>query len=255
MTVIGLQVDIAWEDKPANFAKVTALLERAQPAPGSLVVLPELFATGFTMNAERVAEDEDGPTRKFLSATARQWQSHVVAGAAMRLPEGGIQNQALVFGPEGECDGLYAKRRLFSPVNEQGSYLAGHTPLVFRWSELQVSLLICYDLRFPELFRQAAASHRPELFLVIANWPARRRLHWERLLRARAIENQAYVMGVNRTGADPETEYVGDSFWVDPHGEILADAGRAEGWVQGQPDLAALCQYRARLAFLNDLQP
>jgi predicted amidohydrolase len=110
-------------------------------------------------------------------------------------------------------------------------------------------------LRFPELFRQAAASQRPELFLVIANWPEKRIAHWVRLLQARAIENQAYVAAANRIGTDPFYNYPGRSLIIDPSGEILADAGSGEGWIQADLDLAMLKKYREGLPFLADLKP
>ena len=126
---------------------------------------------------------------------------------------------------------------------------------MFRWGECGVAPLVCYDLRFPELFREAAAACRPELFVVIANWPEKRISHWVRLLQARAIENQAYVLGVNRTGRDPYSAYPGRSLVADPQGEIVADAGGGEGWVSASLDLANLRKYREGLPFLDDLPP
>lgn len=254
MHIIGLQFDIQWEDKPANLAKVTSLLEQAAPAPGSLVILPEMFATGFSMNVDRIAEPYGGPTEKFLSETAACWQIHLVAGLAARDASGHARNKALVHGPRGELVGYYAKRRLFSPGAETEHYVAGKRPFIFSWAGIKVSTLVCYDLRFPELFREAAAQSRPELFVLIANWPAKRRLHWQRLLQARAIENQAYVAAVNRIGHDPLTDYHGQSLMIDPHGEILMDAGDKEGCTHLEPDLVALRKYRAGLAFLDDLR-
>jgi omega-amidase len=116
-----------------------------------------------------------------------------------------------------------------------------------------VSPFVCYDLRFPELFRDAARKSRPELFVVIANFPKKRIQHWTRLLQARAIENQAYVMGVNRIGTDPYYEYSGDSIIVDPDGEILANAGSEERYISAELDLAKLTKYRSGLPFLNDM--
>jgi predicted amidohydrolase len=143
--------------------------------------------------------------------------------------------------------------RPFTPGAESEHYTAGEHTSMFQWQDCHVSPFVCYDLRFPELFRQAAAAHRPELFLVIASWPEKRILHWARLLQARAIENQAYVLGVNRVGNDPFYRYTGRSMTVDFNGEIIADAGETEGWCQARLDLAALQKYRQGLPFLNDL--
>ena len=255
MNVIALQYDIAWEDKPANFAKIRKLLSEIVPAKGSLVALPEMFATGFSMKADTIAEEYGGPTEQFLADTAREFGVGLLAGAAMRGRDGRARNKALVFSPAGELLVFYAKMQPFTPGGEPEHYQAGQKPVAFRWEDCMVSPFICYDLRFPEVFRAAAAAHRPELFVLIANWPEKRIQHWVRLLQARAIENQAYVVGVNRLGSDPYYTYPGRSLVIDPQGEILADAGGREGCIRAQLDLAALRKYREGLPFLDDMKP
>jgi omega-amidase len=254
MTVILLQFDIAWENKPANFATVERLLLAAQPEKNSLVALPEMFATGFSMNAGVTAEPYQGDTEQFLSRIAKQFQIYLIAGAAMRGRDGRARNKALIFAPAGELIGFYAKMRLFAPGGEPQHYSSGQHPIFFSWGDCTVSPFICYDLRFPELFRDAAAERGPELFVVIANFPEKRIHHWVRLLQARAIENQAYVAGVNRIGADPFCNYPGRSILIDPQGEILADAGQNEGVIRAELDLVMLKKYREALPFLADMQ-
>ena len=254
MTVIGIQFDIAWENKAANFERVTQLLTGGAPQKDSLVVLPEMFATGFSMNTGAIAEDYGGATEQFLAKTARDFGVYLLAGAAMRSRDGRARNKALVFSPSGELLAFYAKMRPFTPGGEAKYYTPGEKTVTFRWRECTVAPLVCYDLRFPELFRDAAANHRPELFVVIASWPEKRILHWVRLLQARAIENQAYVAGVNRVGQDPYYSYPGRSLIVDPQGEILADAGDKEGSIRAQLDLPTLRKYREGLPFLEDLR-
>lgn len=254
MNIIGLQLDIAWEDKQANFEKVRQLLQRAAPEPGSLVALPEMFATGFSMNVAAVAEAYQGETERFLSLMAREHGVYVVAGAAMRGKSGQARNKALVFEPGGELIAFYAKMRPFTPGGEAEHYAAGKQPVTWRCGGTSVAPFVCYDLRFPELFRQVAATNRPELFVVIANWPEKRIGHWVRLLQARAIENQAYVLGVNRVGQDPFYSYSGRSLLIDYNGDILADGGTGEGVVQGRVELEPLRQYRQGLPFLADLK-
>ena len=254
MNVIALQFDIAWEDKSANFAKVSRLLSRAAPQKDSLVVLPEMFATGFSMNTAKIAEDHGGETEQFLAATAKELGVFLVGGAALRGRDGRARNQALAFSPAGELLAGYAKMRPFTPGGESEHYVAGERSTAFRWGECAVAPLICYDLRFPELFRQTAAALQPELFVVIASWPEKRILHWARLLQARAIENQAYVVGVNRVGNDPYYHYCGRSLCVDYNGDILADAGEREDWLRAELDLATLRQYRQGLPFLADMK-
>ena len=254
MKVIAIQFDIAWEDKKTNFDRVRRLLAGAAPGKDSLVLLPEMFATGFSMNADAIAEPYGGPTERFLASTAKEFGVCLVAGAAMRGRDGRARNKALVFSPEGELLAFYSKMRPFTLGGEAERYTAGERPIAFCWSDWMISPFVCYDLRFPEIFRQAAAAHQPHLFIVIANWQPRRIHHWVRLLQARAIENQAYVVGVNRVGSDPQFDYNGRSVIVDPHGEILADAGDRECCLSAELDLAALLEYRRGLPFLADMR-
>ena len=254
MNVVGLQFDIAWENKTANYEKVRQLVSQAAPGRDSLVVLPEMFATGFSMNAEAMAEMYGGPTEQFLSQLSREHGVYLVGGAALRGKDGRARNKALVFGPDGTLQAFYAKMRPFSPGGEPMHYTAGDRPTVFGWGDVKTAPFVCYDLRFPELFRQAAATHQPELFLVIANWPEKRIQHWVRLLQARAIENQAYVLGVNRVGTDPFYRYTGRSMIVDFNGDILAEGAGEERWIQAHLDLGVLRKYRQGLPFLKDLK-
>ena len=254
MNILALQLDIAWEDKAANFAKVRRLLAAAKPAPQTLVVLPELFAIGFSLNTEATAETSPGETELFLAATAREFGVGVVAGAAVRGADGRVRNNALAFSSTGERLAAYAKMRPFTLGGEARHFTAGEQPTTFVWCGATVAPFVCYDLRFPEIFRAVTAAHRPQLFTVIANWPQKRIHHWVRLLQARAIENQAYVVGVNRCGRDPDHIYNGRSLVIDYHGGILADAGDGERAVCQELDLAALENYRREVPFLDDLR-
>jgi predicted amidohydrolase len=255
VNIVAVQTDIVWEDKPANFANVRRLLAKAPPPRAALLLLPEMFATGFSMNAQAIAESPGGPTERFLAGLAGDLGVCAVGGAVRRGPDGRAQNQALAVSPAGDLLACYAKMRPFTLGGESAHYAAGERPTAFTWEGCTVAPFICYDLRFPELFRQAAARHRPQLFVVLANWPATRIHHWTRLLQARAIENQAYVVGINRCGQDPHHTYPGRSLVVDYHGEILADAGAGDGCLTARLDLTALEAYRGALPFLEDLRP
>ena len=150
-------------------------------------------------------------------------------GGITRRGEGKLgRNEAVCYSKSGSFIGRYLKQRPFSGAGEDAVHEQGVEGLVFTWNDMRVSSLICYDLRFPELFR-AGAKAGVELFVVIAAWPSVRVDHWVTLLRARAIENQAYVVGVNRTGEEPGRKYSGRSMVVDPHGTVLLDAGENEG--------------------------
>jgi omega-amidase len=249
MNILALQFDIVWEDKSANFATVRRLLDAFHPAPSTLVVLPEMFATGFSMNPE-IEEGDEGVTTQFLQQIAREYNVCVLGGRVVAH-----QNQVIAFAPSGELLCVYAKQQPFTFGGE--TYTPGSTGQglqVFTWDTLTVAPFICYDLRFPEIFRPVAARHQPELYIVIASWGEKRIHHWVRLLQARAIENQAYVLGVNRIGSDPNTQYCGRSVLVDFHGEILLDAGETEGVIAAQIDHDALTPYRKSLPFLGDIR-
>ncbi len=254
MKLLGLQFDIAWENKFRNFEKVRSLLTSASVEKGSLVVLPEMFATGFSMNTGTIAEPYGGDTEKFLAGLAKDFGAYVIGGAAMSAKDGRSRNKALCFSPDGKLIAWYAKMRPFTPGGEAEHYTPGERTAVFGWGECNVSPFVCYDLRFPELFRQAAATHRPELFAVIASWPDKRIHHWTRLLQARAIENQAYVIGVNRIGTDPHYEYSGQSAIVDPDGNLIVEAGDRETFIQADLNLENLRKYRSGLPFLADMR-
>jgi len=256
MHAIGIQLDIAWEDKPANFSKVRRLLDTAKPQPGSLIVLPEMFSTGFSMNVAGVREGQDRPAEKFLADLARQLRCFVSGGVVNVGPDGKGLNQALVFSPEGQSLARYDKIHPFTLGDEGIHYTAGRQIALFDWQAggnlAKVAPFVCYDLRFPEIFRSAVRKGA-QVMAVIANWPARRAEHWVTLLKARAIENLAYVIGVNRAGTDPKHTYPGRSMIVDPHGNVLADAGEREGVIQAEIDPAVVDSWRGEFPALKDM--
>jgi omega-amidase len=252
-TIACAQLDIVWEDKPANYRLVTDMVRSADLPPGSLFVLPEMFATGFTMNAAKVEEPPEGPTHEFLASMARSHKLYVVAGVVQKGPTGRPRNEALAFSPEGELLARYAKMHPFVFGGEADHYPAGDDLVQFDWQCLRVTPTICYDLRFPELYRKAAKLGT-DVFLNIASWPSTRTSHWVTLLQARAIENQAFVLGNNRCGRDPALAYLGRSLIVDHAGTVLADAGEAAGLISAELDVAAMRQWRQKLPFLRDMR-
>ncbi len=250
MKVHCCQFDVVWEDKQANFAKVHGLLKETRPEPGGLVVLPEMFATGFSLNLAVTREGVMSVTHPFLGDLAREFQVCVLGGFVQGI-RGDVFNQAVALSPYRRELSRYSKRHPFSPAGEDQIVTPGHDPALFEWEGFVVAPFICYDLRFPEDFRQAVALGAT-LLVVMANWPASRVEHWVALLRARAIENQAYVVGVNRCGADPRVTYPGRSLVVDPKGEILADAGPGEGVLSADLQPATVDAWRAEFPALRD---
>ena len=253
MNVACVQFDVAWENKAANYGKVASLLKAAAIPHGSLALLPEMFATGFSMNVTAIAEEQGGATEQFLSDTARQLGIFLLAGVVTRGASGKGRNECVTFSPEGKLLARYCKMQPFVLGGEGAAYETGQKALTFSCGEITLAPFICYDLRFPEVAR-SVASTRPHLMTFIASWPNMRLHHWPRLLQARAIENQCYVAGVNRIGNDPKLQHSGRSMIVNPHGEILADAGSAECVIQAKIDPQWLAEYRRALPFLNDMR-
>lgn len=253
MRIAGVQFDVAWEDKKANHAKVRSLLEGAHLAPGTLVLLPEMFSTGFSMQVGAIAEGEAQETERFLAGLARELGVAVLGGVVNLGPDGRGRNQALAIAPNGATLCRYSKIHPFSFGEETRHYTGGTEITHFEFAGVRISPFVCYDLRFPEIFR-AATTRGAQLLAVIANWPQPREEHWLTLLKARAIENQAYVVGVNRCGRDPKLFYSGRSQVIGPKGEILADAGGAEGVIQAEVDLAGLQEWRKAFPALSDMK-
>jgi predicted amidohydrolase len=252
MKVYCCQFDITWENKPENFKKVRALLAAARPERGSLVVLPEMFATGFSMNVAGIAEQRAPGGEQFLKDLAAEFGVMLAGGVVTESGDGKGLNVAIVVTPEGKELTRYAKIHPFSLSGELDHYERGHKIEKFQWGGLQVTPFICYDLRFPEIFR-SAVRQGAEMFVVIANWPNKREQHWVTLLQARAIENLAYVVGVNRVGSDPKLAYPGRTMIIDPHGNILSDAGQFEKVISADIDADIVRNWRNDFPALKDI--
>jgi len=219
-----VQFDIAWEDKPSNRETVRTLVSGAKPDRGDLVLLPEMFDTGFSLNTGATADtgDETLSSLENLASDFGVWVQggRTVAGDPLAT------NRAVVVGPDGTLLDEYAKIHPFTFGREPERFTGGDRVMIYSWGApgdaLVVCPAVCYDLRFPELFRDGLALGA-EVYAIGANWPAPRQAHWRALAIARAIENQAFVLAVNRTGSDPHLDYLGGSIAVDPTGEILGE--------------------------------
>lgn len=254
MNVIALQYDIAWEDRETNFDIVRRLLTKSTVSPGSLIVLPEMFSTGFSMDVAKVAETKKSGVEKFLSSLAWQYESHVIGGLVSKDSSSGMgRNEVAVYDPSGRPVALYQKNHTFSYNDESNHYQPGEGLAMFRWHDFTVCPVICYDLRFPELFREGVRNGA-DLFTVSANWPDARLRHWKTLLDARAIENLAYVVGVNRVGSDPRFRYSGGSRILNHHGVVLAEAGDSEAVLACDLDHAEMRSWRREFPALDDMR-
>jgi predicted amidohydrolase len=226
MRVAALQGDIVWEDPVANFDRLRPRIAAAAAAGARLVLLPEMFSHGFSMHTHKIREQPDGASMLFLATQARQ---HAIwtAGSLPEQPPGSERpfNTLVLAGPRGEIH-RYQKIHPFRFAHEHEHYAAGDARVSVTVEGVRLTFFICYDLRFADEFW--AVARETDAYVVVANWPERRRLHWTTLLRARAIENQAYVVGVNRVGEGDGIVYSGDSRIVDPWGEELAAAAGQE---------------------------
>ena len=260
MKIAIVQVDTKWHDREANLARVESMVTSLAEPP-DLVCLPEMFATGFTMDVGQVAEPPEGPTFSFLSRLARR-HGVFVQGSMPQLaaephlgtePQRGL-NVCLVFDRDGTLLSRSTKVHPFTYGGEDQHYARGGLLSVFALADLKVATPVCYDLRFPELFRHATARGC-EMFILPANWPAARVHHWRSLLVARAIENQAWVLGVNRSGRGDGIAYPGHSMVISPFGDILAEADEAEQVLCTDIDAQQVRHIRARFRFLEDARP
>ncbi|RMH17882.1 MAG: carbon-nitrogen family hydrolase [Acidobacteria bacterium] len=250
MRVAALQSDVVWEDPEANFARLERWIALAAEAGARLLALPEMFACGFSMAAERVAEPEDGPSSRFLVEQARRHRLWL-AGSLPEHAAGAARpaNALLLAGPGGERH-RYRKIHPFTYAGEDRAYQAGDEHVTVDVEGLRLTLFICYDLRFADEFWVTAPG--TDAYLVVANWPEPRREHWTALLRARAIENQAYVVGVNRVGEGGGLRYAGDSRIIDPMGRVLAAGAEQETLLLADLDPAEVAKVRRELPFLAD---
>jgi omega-amidase len=236
-----IQTTLAWHDPAANREHFQTLLEQARGA--DLVILPEMFSTGFSMESAELAEPEDGPSSIWLLEQAQAVGAVICGSLIIRTADGSYRNRLLWARPDGSL-AQYDKRHLFRMAGEHKHYSAGDQQVVLELKGWRVRPLICYDLRFPVWSRDAAGT---DLLLYTANWPGARRHHWNRLLPARAIENLCYVAAVNRVGEDGKGHgYTGDSQVLDFQGETLMAAGAADGVFRARLSSEALAVYRER---------
>ena len=251
MKIAGIQHDIIWEDPEANFSALQPMIEEAVANGAELIVLTELFSTGFSMNTSKIAESQDGPSTCFLIEQARRTGVPICGSVPSLQPSSSRpQNCLIVAHPDGSLD-QYAKKHLFTFAGEDNHYEAGKENLTLQISGLSVSFFVCFDLRFaPEFWNLAKET---DLFIVVANWPESRRAHWKSLLQARAIENQSYIFGINRVGSGDGINYSGDSYLFDPSGESIASAPANTPMVlMGEIEKQVVTKVRKQFPFIAD---
>ncbi|HLQ40648.1 MAG TPA: carbon-nitrogen family hydrolase [Tetragenococcus sp.] len=221
LSLVLLQFDIAYGDPGKNRQHIRQLFAQANLKPNELVLLPELWDTAYDLSSLAKISDPEGKNAKeFLSSLAIKYQVFIFGGSIARLSNNKVFNTSYVLNPEGQVITTYDKAHLFCLMEEDKYLHAGDHLAQFQLADFTAAPFICYDLRFPEWLRKSAAQ-KSDLFLICAQWPSQRILHWEKLLQARAIENQAFVAAVNRVGQDPDNQFGGHSMVIDPKGEVL----------------------------------
>ena len=242
-----VQTDIAWHDAQANRARFAQLLDQARGA--DLIILPEMFTTGFSMQSATLAEPEEGASQVWLREQAERLQAVVTGTLIIQAADGSYRNRLLWAQPDGQVL-HYDKRHLFRMAGEHEHFTAGDEQALFEIKGWRVRPLICYDLRFPVWSRDPEST---DLLFYTANWPAARRNAWNRLLPARAIENLCYVAGINRVGVDGQGyPYSGDSQVLDFLGDSLLDAGEGDGVFQISLNAQKLARFRERFPAWRD---
>lgn len=250
MRIAALQFDVAWEDPAANYGRVAPWIASAAASGARLLLLPEMFPCGFSMNTARVAEPPEGPSTLFLREQSARHGLWLAGSVPERPPESDRPyNTLLVAGPRGELH-RYRKIHPFTFAREHEHYAPGDRHVTVDVEGVRFTLFVCYDLRFADEFW--ATARGTDCYLVPANWPERRRRHWTSLLLARAIENQAYVAAVNRVGTGDGLSYSGDSRIVDPWGEVLAAAAAQETLLLAEIDPARVREARASFPVMQD---
>lgn len=252
MHILGLQLDLIWHDPKGNRDKVEAHLGNYQ-GPLDLLLLPEMFTTGFSMEAEDNAEPANGPTVQWMHELAKK-RDCLIGGSLITEDAGTFFNRFYLVGPN-DWQAHYDKRHTFRMAGEHENYDSGQKRVVVEYNGWKILLLVCYDLRFPVWSRNRNTDDGLEydLILLVANWPTPRVEQWETLVKARAIENQCYIAAINRVGEDGKgIPYSGRSMMVDPRGEALVAARHQETSILAELSQDRLNYYRERFPFWMD---
>ncbi|MEH7096235.1 carbon-nitrogen family hydrolase [Neobacillus vireti] len=255
LKVSCIQMDIAFGDPEKNYQAAANLIEKAMESHPDIIVLPELWTTGYDLT--RLAEIADlkaQQTIAFLQAAAKKHQVHFVGGSVANRVEKGVKNTLLIITKDGTVTHQYDKLHLFKLMDEHLYLKPGAEKGLFQVDGQLFAGVICYDIRFPEWIRAHTSEGAKALF-VVAEWPAARLEHWRALLIARAIENQCYVIACNRSGSDPNNQFAGHSLIINPWGEVLAEAAEKEEVLTAEIDLDQVLEIRKLIPIFEDRKP
>lgn len=256
MKISCIQMDMALGRPDENFKSAEKLIEKAMDDSPDVILLPETWNTGFypASGLMAMAEGAEERTCYELGAIAAKYSVNIIGGSVSAMQEGRLYNTALVFDRTGRCIAKYNKTHLFSPMGEGSLYTPGSSLCSFSLDGAAAGLIICYDIRFPELARSLALRGMDILF-VVSQWPAARISQLHALAAARAIENQAYVACCNSCGSTPAVQYGGGSILIGPTGDTIAKAGAAQEILTANLDLALLPSIRSAIPVFRDRRP
>ncbi|MBM7572323.1 carbon-nitrogen family hydrolase [Aquibacillus albus] len=254
LTVSMIQFDILFGSPKENYVKVKELINKAMKSNPDVIMLPELWTTGYDLTRlDEIADYKGETTISFIGSLAKQYRVTIVAGSiAKKESDKEIYNTMFVFNPNGKVVHQYSKVHLFRLMNEEKYLLAGNEKGSFAIGNVPSAGLICYDIRFPEWVRVHTINNGAKLLFVTAEWPKPRIDHWRNLLISRAIENQCYVLACNRVGKDPDNEFGGNSLVIDPWGQVLAEGSTEEAIITTTIDTNLVDEIRKRIPIFED---
>lgn len=255
MKVACIQMDIVFGDVEKNIENAKNKISEAMKERPDVIVLPELWTTGYDLTRLSEIADKDGlETKEKLIEWSKQYGVHIVGGSIAKQTEQGVTNTMYVVTNKGELVNEYSKVHLFQLMDEHKYLIAGNSTGEFKLDDVECAGTICYDIRFPEWMRVHTAKGAKVLF-VVAEWPLVRLAHWRLLLQARAVENQCYVVACNRAGKDPNNEFAGHSLIVDPWGEVVVEANEEESILFGELTFEKIEEVRKGIPVFADRRP
>jgi omega-amidase len=250
-----IQMDIAFGNPEENYQKASYLIDTAMRDRPDMIVLPELWTTGYDLiNLPATADRQASKTIDFLKDKAQRYGVQFIGGSVANYREDGIYNTLLVINQAGELIHQYSKLHLFQLMDEHLHLQSGKDEGLFTLNQHVFAGQICYDIRFPEWIRKHVLAGAEAIF-VVAEWPLPRLHHWKTLLTARAIENQCYVIACNSSGSNPDNIFAGHSLIIDPWGEIIAEGTEKEEIIIGEIDLSKVQTVRNTIPIFEDRKP
>ncbi|QGQ46401.1 carbon-nitrogen family hydrolase [Metabacillus sediminilitoris] len=251
-----IQLDIKFGDPASNYLqveeKIASAVESQNP---TIIVLPELWTTGYDLTRlDEIADDEGKTTKQFLSKLAKKYKVSIVGGSVAKKTYESVTNTMYIINNQGEVVHEYSKLHLFKLMDEHHYLAAGNKKGLFKIDGVNSAGVICYDIRFPEWIR-AHMTQGAEILFVVAEWPLPRLHHWRTLLISRAIENQCYVVACNRAGLDPNNEFAGHSMIIDPWGTVIAEADETAGSITAEIDVKTVKKVRNQIPVFADRLP